>query len=341
MRLPTFLASIIKVREFNLSFFRQPHCHAKFLFRSYIIPLLHCTVLLFLLIGCGHPTKSQNEKPDETGLSFGTDSTFEVITWNLEYFPKSSETVNRVAEIIFLLNPDVLGFQEITSRSALMLVVDRLNSFAGSETWIGYRAGSTGSTGQQLAYIINTENVSVLQSPFEIYEDEGRAFPRKPYVLRVVVNGQEVVIINNHLKCCGNGEIEEDSWDEETRRQEASLKLQTYIEESWTETQVIIIGDYNDEIDEPASDNVFWNFISQPNQFKFTDMNIANGHSSDYSYPTWPSHIDHILITNELFDEFESANSEVRTIRVDDFLEGGWEEYETNISDHRPVGWKY
>ena len=45
--------------------------------------------------------------------------------------------------------------------------------------------------------------------------------------------------------------------------------------------------------------------------------------------------IGSILVTNELFDELD--NSETMTIQVDQYLEGGWNEYDYNISDHRPV----
>ena len=68
------------------------------------------------------------------------------------------------------------------------------------------------------------------------------------------------------------------------------------------------------------------------------DIEIANGSSSDWSYPTWPSHLDHILITNELFDELD--NSDIQTINIDEYLDGGWNEYDQNISDNRPVALK-
>jgi exonuclease III len=67
-------------------------------------------------------------------------------------------------------------------------------------------------------------------------------------------------------------------------------------------------------------------------------MSIAVGSSSNWSYPSWPSHLDHILITNELFDEFTNTESSVQTIRIEETLDAGWIEYEKYISDHRPVG---
>ena len=68
-------------------------------------------------------------------------------------------------------------------------------------------------------------------------------------------------------------------------------------------------------------------------------MLIAQGNSIDWSYPTWPSHLDHILITNELFADFQNFNSLVSVIRIDDYM-GAWSNYENNISDHRPIGLK-
>ena len=95
-----------------------------------------------------------------------------------------------------------------------------------------------------------------------------------------------------------------------------------------------MLGDLNDMIIDVESNNVFWGFIESEN-FQFADYDIAYGPSSDWSYPTWPSHLDHIIINNELFLDFQG--SEVSTFRVDDYLTGAWNAYENFISDHRPV----
>jgi SAM-dependent MidA family methyltransferase len=73
-------------------------------------------------------------------------------------------------------------------------------------------------------------------------------------------------------------------------------------------------------------------------------MNIAYGSSNNFSWPGWhqstynPAHFDHILITNELFDAFENEGSSIQTIRLEEYFDNGWTEYENYISDHRPVG---
>ena len=63
----------------------------------------------FLFISnCGRPINNEKETPTTIELSFGTESTFDIITWNLEWFPKSTQTVTRVAEILYALKPDIV-----------------------------------------------------------------------------------------------------------------------------------------------------------------------------------------------------------------------------------------
>ncbi|MBN1948645.1 MAG: endonuclease/exonuclease/phosphatase family protein [Candidatus Cloacimonetes bacterium] len=261
-----------------------------------------------------------------TGLFFGSDSTFEIMTWNIEHFPKNDlTTVSYAAEIIQTLDIDLIALQEIESYSYFN------NLLAALPGWDGYRASSAAYS-INLAYLYKIDTINI-GSIFEIYEDDWYAFPRSPLVMEFTYNGVPFVSINNHLKAGGSN-------DDEIRRREASENLEQYIAQFYPYSNVIMLGDLNDEIQEPEADNVFWNFIQLPALYKFTDMAIAQGSYLYWSYPTYPSHIDHILITNELFDEFEHPLSEVLTIRIDHYLSGGWSEYNSNVSDHRPVALK-
>ena len=95
-----------------------------------------------------------------------------------------------------------------------------------------------------------------------------------------------------------------------------------------------MLGDFNDLLNDPVSNNVFMNFINDEDNYYFADTHIANGPSSDWSFPNWPSHLDHILITNELFEGFN--NDMIFTFKIDDYM-SGWSEYDNYVSDHRPV----
>ncbi len=294
-------------------------------------------ILFFCLIGllvfsCGNNV-STNPSPEITldDLFFGTDSTFEIVTWNIENFPKEDmSTADYVVQIIMAIDADVFALQEIESNGYFDYVVSQLNEEDTLSTWDGYRANGA-AYDINLAYIYKSDFIQ-LNDIYEIYEDDWFAFPRSPVVFELTYEDEELVIINNHLKSGGGTEDEE-------RRQEACQKLQLFIDSTLFDAQVILLGDLNDDIAEPQTTNVFWNFIDDAENYLFTDMEIAEGSFANWSYPSWPSHLDHILITNELFDEYE--NSTVQTILVDHYLEGGWYEYEESISDHRPVGMKF
>ena len=106
------------------------------------------------------------------------------------------------------------------------------------------------------------------------------------------------------------------------------------IDANFDDKHVILLGDLNDELTDPDSANIFKSFITDSTKYKFADIDIAFGFSTNWSYPGWPSHLDHILSTNELFDEFENPNTKVEIIHIEDYLNGGWNEYNNYVSDH-------
>ncbi|RLC58704.1 MAG: hypothetical protein DRH89_00395 [Candidatus Cloacimonadota bacterium] len=265
-------------------------------------------------------------------LNFGSEPTLEVVTWNIEHFPKDfSTTVDYVTQIIRGVNADVYALQEIENNFKFDTIIEILNNVDPENTWDGYRASSAYYS-INLAYIYKSNQLQI-DDIYEIYQDDWYAFPRSPLVMELSFNGNDIIVINNHLKAGSDS-------DDEARRLDACQKLDTYISENWYNNEVLLVGDLNDDITEPENSNVFWSFINEPLEYVFTDMEIAEGPSVYWSYPSWPSHLDHILITNELFDEFSLEDSDIQVLRVDELLDGGWSEYDNNVSDHRPVGLK-
>ena len=257
-------------------------------------------------------------------IQFGTDSTFDIITWNIENFPKKDNiTINYVADLIDSLKADIIVLQEIKSQSDFQELLDNIVDYDGTRS-------NSASFNINLATIYSSE-VEVIRL-YEIYTEDWWSFPRSPQVTEVKWKNIEITIINNHFKANESGT------EDEARRKSASENLEDYVNEYFYGENVIILGDLNDELNEGASENVFQNFINDSTHYKFVDIDIAYSHSSNWSYPSWPSHLDHILITDELFDEFENEGSSVQTIRLEEYFDGGWNDYEKYISDHRPVG---
>tara|TARA_B100000902_G_scaffold391664_1_gene442696 strand:- start:935 stop:1960 length:1026 start_codon:yes stop_codon:yes gene_type:complete len=265
-------------------------------------------------------------------LYFGTDTTFDIISWNIEWFPKNSTTASKVQEILTRLEADVYALQEIDDTTLLKQVVSNIP---------GYECHFKSSYYGGLAYVYNTNTIQI-NSKYEIFTSQlyWNAFPRSPQILDCNFMGKNYIIINNHFKCCGDGILNlNNASDEENRRLQAVTYLKQYIDNTFSGKKVILLGDLNDEIIDNTANNVFQDFINDNTNYLFTDMQIAQGNSIDWSYPTWPSHLDHIIITNELFADFQNFNSLVSVIRIDDYV-GTWSNYENNISDHRPIGLK-
>ncbi len=265
-------------------------------------------------------------------LYFGTDTTFDIVSWNIEWFPKNNNTAIKVQEIITNLEADVYALQEIEDTTILKQVVSNIP---------GYECYFKSSYYGGLAYVYNTNTVQV-NSKYEIFTSQSywNAFPRSPQILDCDFMGKNYIIINNHFKCCGDGVLNINNYnDEENRRLQAVTFLKQYIDNNFSAKSVILLGDLNDDLTDNPLNNVFQDFIVDNNNYLFTDIQIAQGNSINWSYPTWPSHLDHILITNELFTDFQNYNSLVSVIRVDDYM-GTWSNYENNVSDHRPIGLK-
>ena len=294
--------------------------------------------LILALVGCSGKEAITPAAPPSggnelfPGLTFGDDTSFDLVTWNMQTFPKESQTPHYLAKALSALDPDVAALQEIEDPTAFQAVLDELDGYTGH-----LAPGS--SRYMKLAFIYKISSVSNVSFE-ELFTSESRIFPRSPLLMRCDFQGTPLVIIDNHLKCCGDGTLDSsDDWDEENRRQQACELLAAYINGNLPNERVIVVGDMNDYLDDAVQNNVFEAFLSDPIHFEFADMAIATGAISVPSYSLkGGGHLDHILITDELFGAFAKSSSEVETIQPNKALYGGSSEYLRYLSDHLPVG---
>lgn len=266
--------------------------------------------------------------------AYATDSTLEVMTWNLENFPKNGQaTLNSLSTIINSLGVDFIAVQEVQDEQAFGQLVSDLNGYDYAVE-PGYFAG--------LAFIYKTSTITI-NKVYEIYASSSywSPFPRAPLVIDLEFKGINFLVINNHFKCCGDGFLDlGNADDEETRRYKATNLIKDYIDNYLNNKNVIVVGDLNDELDDEFANNVFRDILDDDYNYKFADYGIAMGDAGNWSYPMWPSHLDHVMITRELYPSFDNEGSDIQTLKVDELLSGGWATYEDNVSDHRPVALK-
>jgi endonuclease/exonuclease/phosphatase family metal-dependent hydrolase len=291
----------------------------------FITVLFSCQEEITPIIKKGNPTINPEPEPEDCELPTVTmvagkyancipllsTSSFDIVTWNIEQFPKTGNTISLLAEIIPTLNADIIAVQEIGSTTNFNSLVAALPG------WSGVVSGGSLKTG----YLYKNSEVTVSAVTYPL--TDASAFPRQPmFITATHTSGLVVTLINLHLKCC-------DDDDSIPRRKSASDKLKAYIDANLSNQAVVMLGDYNEDITQPEGNNVFKNFVDDEDNYEFADMTIAECSSAYWSYPSWPSQLDHMLITNELFNKVK----DIRVLRLNE-CEGG---YYSTISDHRPV----
>jgi len=281
--------------------------------------------LLFLFTSCSEKSNyifdTENSTFNNSFNFKGGDETLDIITWNIENYPKNNSTNYYVKEIIDSLNVDFIALQEIESSNDF----SNLSASLG-DNWYNYRSDPNSSWGE-LAFLVNTNEIYIMVEPYTILNSYEYEFGfRPPLVVECLYNNQLIIFINIHYKCCSGSE---------SRRLAASNLLYNYVNTNHQNDKVIILGDFNDVLTD-IDNNVFSPFLSDPNRYYFADYEIAISTNEHWSFPNWPSHIDHILITNELINNVADIN----TILIDASLDGSFSTYENYISDHRPVGIK-
>ena len=284
---------------------------------------------LYLVFSCAIPVeKEANDSGNDSLLpDLNLEDGIEVVTWNIEQFPKLGQrTIDSVANIITSLNADIYCLQEISNLSMFLVLVEILD---------GYSYVASDATEYLNLVVLYKEDQFVVRNQSNLFTDYMYEFAyRPPLRLEMTFLGQNAIdftLINMHLKCCDSG----NGFD---RRKASSSILYDYLNLSVEAGVVnhIVVGDWNDDLSDMYSENSFNIFLDDTDNYKYVNYDYANsGYNTAVSYPSYPSFIDHIMISKDLFEEAD--NGDIQTIRLGDYISG----YDQIISDHRPVVWRF
>lgn len=285
------------------------------------------------------------------------------VTWNVEWFGNSSNGPSpestqkeRVKGIIQALDADVYALQEIANESLMTELVNELPEYSWVYSTFVSGGSNTPGSSQKLAFIYKTSRVNRISSQalltnlHPLYNGGNESFVsdfptgspsqfwasgRMPYMLTADVNiggtTQRVYFINIHAKASGG------ATNQERRRYDAQ-KLKDYIDNNLGNSNVILLGDYNDQMDygnspyniyfndnasNPGSDGEYYDALTRQ-----LDINGVN------TFVTSSSFLDHITITDELVDNYTSGSVTVHDeVVTSDFT--------SRTSDHIPVSAKF
>jgi len=285
--------------------------------------LILFSILLFA--GCSKRTTGPELlKPDHRLVKKeGTDSTFDIATWNVRDFPLDGRTtVSTLARLIRDLDIDMFGLEEMNDVNAFNSLLDSLDGFDGF-------ISEYPEDMLKLGIIYKKDMVSVT-TPFQIYTSDWYAFPRPPLITYVEVEKDGNVVFDfslivNHLKAYGDPESAD-------RRREACIRLKDYIDDqilSSADPDFIMLGDFNDRLNDPPDQNIFNPFLqdSLANYLFLTEpLTDQASYIGDYG-----NVIDHIVISHSTQQAYQEGSTEILKLDTE------FDAYTTVISDHRPV----
>ena len=273
----------------------------------------------------------------------GTAATLDVASWNIEWFGAtgtgpSNETLQlqNARDIINGTDFDIWGVAEIADQTAWNSLESQLPGYTGflaSESVV--TSGSTyySGTEQRVGILYRSSMATLLGAKLILTANDADFAGRPPLEvrLRVTLNGttEDIVVIVLHMKAFDDVP----SWQ---KRQNASVALKTYLDTTWPTQKVIVVGDWNDDVDTSITSGQatpYQNFVSDAADYAFPTRALSlAGISSTTGYPDI---IDHHLNTNDLHATLVPASTEV--YRVDSYITS----YDATTSDHFPVLSRY
>lgn len=317
--------------------------------------------LLFLAVGaaaCGSPTQSDpgtagpgtddpGSEPAQPQIpAQGTATTLDVGTWNLEWFGApgngpSDEALQlqNVAAVMEGAEVDLWGLEEVVDAGQFAGLLSRMPGYAGLLANDPSVEGGPASysdfdnTEQKVALVWRT-SVATFRSARVILAAQDYEFAGRPPVefhLSVTLNGsfEDLVVIVLHAKAGSDPESRD-------RREAGAQALKAYLDESFPTQRVLVIGDFNDDVDASITSgqpSPYRSFVDDATDYTFITKALSDaGTGSTVAYPDV---IDHQLATDEQAAAYVAGS--VGAFRADQYITN----YGSTTSDHYPVIARY
>ncbi|MFP2958900.1 lamin tail domain-containing protein [Myxococcus sp. 1LA] len=268
-----------------------------------------------------------------------------VANWNIEWFgdtqngPTNEQLqLTNAQAVIADAGVDIWGLAEIVSTAHFNELKARLPGYDGFLADDGTRVSSGtsyyGANDQKLGVLFKSDVVEVLRADVVLLNSSYDFGGRPPLRLDLRIrradgSSVDVTALMLHMKAY-TGE------PDYARRLSAARALKDYLDLRLPTQRVMVIGDWNDDVDESTATNPatggrfespYHNFVSDTANYLFTTEALSRaGIGSTASRSTF---IDHQLISNELRESY--IPNSTRVLRPD--ISG----YRNNTSDHYPI----
>ena len=305
------------------------------------------------------------------GSSLSKNETFDIVTYNLEFFgtdvrdtsgtefgpSNDALQIDNVARVINTLNADAYAVQEVSDDAALTSLIQKI-SINGktfdkvvSPAWSrSFQAPDPNFPPQKLVILYNTQNTTVKKSRAmfsKLYADvrAGTAtlpnYPSTPdsfyssgrlpqmVEIETTINGvkKDLTIVNLHARANSGSDVARYNM----RKYDVEL-LKDSLDVHYPNANIILLGDYNDDVDQSViagRSSTFEKYVLDTEKYNVLTLEISR--AGAFSFLSSGGFLDHILVSNELSDEYVTNSTTVYDPRND------ITNYTTTTSDHGPV----
>ncbi|QJX49108.1 T9SS type A sorting domain-containing protein [Hymenobacter taeanensis] len=298
---------------------------------------------------------------DATGNTYNVANTLEVVSWNIEWFgsqaglgpqDKALQQEN-VKTMLTNLNADIFALAEVVDTVRLGTVVRQLGGYRYMVSPAASGGSSAGNnsfyaTAQKLVFVYRT---SVIKNPtFKVllecdnqatncaaYSDWSSG--RYPYSMEadVELNGttNHMLVVLIHAKANTSPVV-----DAYNRRKAGATALKAKLDADYPTTKFVIVGDYNDDLDEtitagaPTTESSYKAFVDDAANYQALTLPLSLAKKK--STVSYNDVIDHAVASNELAANYLTGSAEIQTS-----LAALIPNYANTTSDHYPVQTRY
>lgn len=305
-------------------------------------PAVLPALTLLALAACGGCSGAEPTEDTVAIPARGTAATFDVGTWNLEWFGDpgngpDDETLQlrRVRDVVKGADLDLWGLEEVVDPAHFVDLLGGLPGYAGLLADDPSVAGGVasysdfGDREQKVALVYKTSAVEVVAARVILADKDYEFAGRPPLEVRIRTrvqgSAQEGVVVVLHAKA----DAEDASW---ARRRDAAAALKAYLDAAWPAARVWVLGDFNDDVDGSISagrPSPYAGFVADPARWSFPTAALsAAGIGTTTGFA---DAIDHVLVSDEVASLYVPGSAEA--FRVDAWIPS----YSATTSDHYPV----
>lgn len=298
-------------------------------------------------------TGLNTNKGDVAGNTYPYTATLDIVNWNIEWFGSTSNGPTddnlqqaNVKKVMDSLQSDIYALSEIVDTVRLMNLANSLGGYSYKVSDFSSLAANPSSpnyaTGQKLAFIYKTSivtNVKVrglLKTSTTAYHSW--ASGRFPYLMEAdIVNGsatKKYHFIVIHGKAGA-------TLSDYSRRKAGAKELKDTLDAQFSPASggIILLGDYNDDLDSTITPGII------PALTSYDDIVKDSTDADHYKSITMPLSlaglksmtryndvIDHVIVSNEIFPDYVTQSARL-VYEVESWISN----YGTTTSDHYPV----